>query len=509
MAPKRSKNQLRREKAKLRKLQGNQESAGVDLENGTEKSSNNGSKDVVSSEEVNKRGESKAEPQDNTVEAKKSKRIAEKEDGALPEGEGKKDSPNEGEDQINALSEKDLANEFEHIFARFEQPSKKLNKKQLMRASLTYNLDSADLDSSDEDSEHGEEHAPISKRQRRKMNKVSIAELKASSENPNAVAWYDADAPDPYMCIAFKTCFNAIGVPSHWLQKKDYLSGKKGFELLPFKLPKFIQDTGIAEMRNYDPDTLKKQQRDRVQPKMGKLDIDYQKLHDAFFKYQTKPRYLKFGELYFEGREKADQHRESVIHMRPGVVSKRLREAVGLSANDLISTPPWVTLMSLIGKPPVYKHCIIPGVDTVYNNNGYRTDGAHDLRLSDAGAWGAFEKVEESEYEESDEEDDESGSDENISGNDGGASDNENEAEEPEKVDITEFSRYSSVKEDESKENLGPLYKILKEKKVPPSSVHQDHKAEYEMSGEEDGSTGRNETEDNVEKEDDYENFEF
>ena len=30
-------------------------------------------------------------------------------------------------------------------------------------------------------------------------------------------------------------------------------------------------------------------QRDRVQPKMGRMDVDYQVLHDAFFKWQTKP----------------------------------------------------------------------------------------------------------------------------------------------------------------------------------------------------------------------------
>lgn len=30
---------------------------------------------------------------------------------------------------------------------------------------------------------------------------------------------------------------------------------------------------------------------------MGKIDIDYQKLHDAFFKYQTKPKMSEFGEV--------------------------------------------------------------------------------------------------------------------------------------------------------------------------------------------------------------------
>lgn len=36
---------------------------------------------------------------------------------------------------------------------------------------------------------------------------------------------------------------------------------------------------------------------------MGKLDIDYQVLHDAFFKYQTKPNLTGLGELYYEGKE--------------------------------------------------------------------------------------------------------------------------------------------------------------------------------------------------------------
>jgi len=36
---------------------------------------------------------------------------------------------------------------------------------------------------------------------------------------------------------------------------------------------------------------------------MGKIDIDYQVLHDAFFKYQTKPKLSGHGELYYEGKE--------------------------------------------------------------------------------------------------------------------------------------------------------------------------------------------------------------
>jgi len=39
--------------------------------------------------------------------------------------------------------------------------------------------------------------------------------------------------------------------------------------------------------------------KDRMAPRMGKLDVDYQVLHDAFFKFQTKPRMTLHGILFF------------------------------------------------------------------------------------------------------------------------------------------------------------------------------------------------------------------
>ena len=34
-----------------------------------------------------------------------------------------------------------------------------------------------------------------------------------------------------------------------------------------------------------------------MQPKMGKINIDYQILHDAFFKFQTKPKLTQHGDM--------------------------------------------------------------------------------------------------------------------------------------------------------------------------------------------------------------------
>lgn len=65
--------------------------------------------------------------------------------------------------------------------------------------------------------------------------------------------------------------------------------------------PAWIAETGIGEQRDAvrakeASQTLRQKTRERVQPKMGKIDIDYQKLHDAFFRYQGKPKMTRFGE---------------------------------------------------------------------------------------------------------------------------------------------------------------------------------------------------------------------
>ncbi|KNC70435.1 hypothetical protein SARC_17039, partial [Sphaeroforma arctica JP610] len=43
--------------------------------------------------------------------------------------------------------------------------------------------------------------------------------------------------------------------------------------------------------------------REKVRPKRGKMEIDYQKLHDAFFRYQTKPKMSIHGDMYYEAKE--------------------------------------------------------------------------------------------------------------------------------------------------------------------------------------------------------------
>jgi splicing factor 3B subunit 2 len=57
--------------------------------------------------------------------------------------------------------------------------------------------------------------------------------------------------------------------------------GKRGLEKPPFKLPDFIEATGISKMREAYVEKeaakqMKQKQRERMAPKMGRMDIDYQ-----------------------------------------------------------------------------------------------------------------------------------------------------------------------------------------------------------------------------------------
>ena len=64
-----------------------------------------------------------------------------------------------------------------------------------------------------------------------------------------------------------------------------------------------------------------------MSPKLGRLDLDYQVLHDAFFKYQTKPPLSLHGEVYYENKEFENRMK----NFQPGRISQNLRSALGIN----------------------------------------------------------------------------------------------------------------------------------------------------------------------------------
>ncbi len=110
---------------------------------------------------------------------------------------------------------------------------------------------------------------------------MKIAELKTICERPDVVEVWDVTSPDPQLLVFLKGYRNTVAVPRHWSQKRKYLQGKRGLEKPPFKLPDFIEATGISKMREAyvekeEGKKMKAKQRERMAPKMGRMDIDYQ-----------------------------------------------------------------------------------------------------------------------------------------------------------------------------------------------------------------------------------------
>ena len=204
--------------------------------------------------------------------------------------------------------------------------------------------------------------ASLSRRQQRVVSRLTLSELKALTPTPALVELHDTNSPDPRLLVALKAAQCSVAVPPHWQAKRKYLANKKGYEKAPFALPGFLADTGIASMRGVQlskaaEQSGKSKQRERMRPKMGAISIDYNTLHDAFFRYQTKPPLTVHGELYYEGKE----FESGVQQATPLSYSPQLLEALGMPAAD--SPPPWLSGMQRHGPPPAYPFLRVPGVN--------------------------------------------------------------------------------------------------------------------------------------------------
>lgn len=259
---------------------------------------------------------------------------------------------------LSAFDEDPAFAAYKNIFEKFGMS---LEEDDVAREANAGNKGEVFFDQDDEIPSEEEDVGKLSKKKRKKLNKLSIAELKALVKNPEVVEWQDVSSSDPRLLVQIKAQRNIVPVPSHWSLKREYLSSKRGIEKPPFKLPKFIAETGITEMRDavlekQAEQTLKQKQRERVQPKMGKLDIDYQKLYDAFFRHQTKPDLTRFGDVYYEGKEWEADYKV----FRAGEVSDALREALGMQPGF---PPPWLLQQQRVGPPPSYPTLKIPGLN--------------------------------------------------------------------------------------------------------------------------------------------------
>ncbi|KAI3641681.1 hypothetical protein MIR68_000249 [Amoeboaphelidium protococcarum] len=270
------------------------------------------------------------------------------------------------------LVDQDVLEEFKEVFQKFYEhadgQSQELEQSQYeLDAAKNNNYRERDQDSDTEHSEDStddgeEEEVTKSLRRLMKENRMSVAELKSKAKRPEVVEWFDVTAQDPLLLVHLKAYRNTVPVPGHWQLKRKYLSAKRGFVKPPFELPPYIRETGITQMREAvqekdDKRTMRAKMREKVRPKIGKIVMDYQRLHDAFFKHQTKPPSMSVqGDIYYEGKEREVKLTEK----RPGVLSDELREALGMT-HPLLPTP-WLINMQRFGPPPSYPNLKIPGL---------------------------------------------------------------------------------------------------------------------------------------------------
>lgn len=244
-------------------------------------------------------------------------------------------------------------------------------------------LNDDDSDDDDEDAEKDEDQPKLSKKKMKRASRMEIAQLKQLVTRPDVVEMHDVNSRDPKLLVFLKAYKNTVPVPRHWCFKRKFLAGKRGFIKPPFDLPDFIKQTGIMEMRaamqeKEESKAASAKARSKIRPKLGKIDIDYQKLHDAFFKYQTKPKMTIHGDLYYEGKEFEIKLKEK----KPGDLSDELLTALGMPigpGKELIP-PPWLIAMQRYGPPPSYPNLKIPGLNAAIPDGA--TFGYH------AGGWG-------------------------------------------------------------------------------------------------------------------------
>ena len=252
-----------------------------------------------------------------------------------------------------------------------------------------------------------EDKEELTKKQLKKKKRMDIAQLKVLVQRPELVESWDITASDPLLLLHLKSYKNTVEVPKNWNIKKKSIYDKKGLLKKTFKLPDFIENTGIAKLR--DPMTersslkmIRQKLKERMNPRLGKIDIDYEVLHDAFFKYQTKPHMTVFGDIYYDGKEE-DQR---IKAYKPGHLSQELRLALGISST---AAPPWLMNMQKFGLPPSYPNLTIPGLSTdIAQLVGFRTTNDfnehEELDLDKNYLWGTMKEEEESGIEHEEEE---------------------------------------------------------------------------------------------------------
>lgn len=168
--------------------------------------------------------------------------------------------------------------------------------------------------------------------------KPALVELKAATCRPELVEWFDCDARDPFYNVFLKTQPQAVQPPANWRARSEI----PHFTVrTPYVLPASVARSGIAEACDSCGATGLQQ---------GQLDVDYERMYAAFFPPgMDEPRTLSaLGEL---PSLRGFALRRRVQPRQKPPMSARLRAALGLAPDE---PPPWAAIVAQRGPPKGY-----------------------------------------------------------------------------------------------------------------------------------------------------------
>jgi splicing factor 3B subunit 2 len=222
----------------------------------------------------------------------------------------------------------------------FDIPEDEIELKEISDKFYNTFANSAEDNNESEGEEEVPEEISITHGEMRRFGRPTITVLNLIARRAVFIESHDTNIPGRFFFAEHKNVRNNIPVPSHWSQKRHNLNFKKGSETPRYRLPKYLETSGISQMRAAlqeidDKKWLWHKFRDRTQGKSNDFEVSQKLLYDAFYRNQTKPSLTRFGDVYFEGKEFMPNKRL----IRPGKLSNKLMEALWISERD---PPPWL-----------------------------------------------------------------------------------------------------------------------------------------------------------------------
>lgn len=137
--------------------------------------------------------------------------------------------------------------QFEHVFKRFASAEALTSDGPIFDEAIQNDLPvTSPEERAAAEQKPEEEVKNLSRRKRKQILRMSVAELKQAVARPEVVESHDVTAADPKLLVYLKSYRNAVPVPRHWCHKRRYLQGKRGVEKKPWTLPEFIAQTGAS-----------------------------------------------------------------------------------------------------------------------------------------------------------------------------------------------------------------------------------------------------------------------